>query len=255
MIEMNETDNENLQLAKKYIELLESGNRQEADDVLAELTDIRESQLFNELGKLTRDFHETLNAFNSDDRITALAEDEIPDAKERLNYVIQKTDDAAHKTLNAIETVLPMCESLEKSLSGLGSEWDKFLAKEMKPQEFRDLTGDIKSFFDSSGGELNVVKSNLTEILMAQDFQDITGQIIKRVITLVAEVEKSLVELVKLGGKIRLPKDQQDQGKTQGQAAADETGVLEGPQIPGMETGSAVGGQDDVDELLSSLGF
>lgn len=253
MTELNETDYENLELAKKYIELLESGNRHGADNILAELTDLRESQLFNELGKLTRDFHEALNAFNTDDRIAALAQDEIPDAKERLNYVIKKTDDAAHKTLNAIETVLPMCESLEKNLEGLGGEWNKFLAKEMKPQEFRNLTGNIKSFFDSSSQELSVVKSNLTEILMAQDFQDITGQIIKRVITLVAEVENSLVELVKLGSKLRLPKDQQKHG--QEKPATPDGSVLEGPQIPGMESATVVGSQDDVDELLSSLGF
>ena len=250
MSDDKELNTETLELAKKYVSLLESGDAIAADDALAELTDIRESQLFNELGRLTRDFHETLNSFSSDDRFSTLATDDIPDARERLNYVITKTSDAAHKTLNAVESALPLCESLEDKVTNLNSEWGKFLSKEMKPQEFRDLSLVIKDYFENSVTDVKTVRNDLNDILMAQDFQDITGQIITRVITLVTEVESSLVELVKVGSKLGIKSDAPDKKTENG----DPT-ILAGPQVPGMESESIVASQDDVDDLLSSLGF
>jgi len=254
MAERTALEIETIEKAKEYVSLLESGNAEEADNVLAELTNLRESQLFNELGRLTRDFHDTLNSFNSDDRFSKLANSEIPDARERLTYVITKTDDAAHKTMTAVEAAIPICDSLEKTLTDLDTAWNKFLSREMKPAEFRSLTNTMKVFFESSSGDLNGVKSNLNEILLAQDFQDITGQIIKRVITLVSEVENNLVDLIKLGSGLPVANDPV-MNKSDAKEEKNEAGKLEGPQIPGMESDGIVNGQDDVDELLSSLGF
>jgi len=253
MTEKSEINEEALGLAKKYVGFLEAGDAEQADNALAELTDIRESQLFNELGHLTRDFHETLNSFGSDDRFNTLANDDIPDARERLNYVITKTSEAAHKTLSAVEDALPMCESLEDKFAKLNVEWSKFLSKEMKPQEFRALSLEIKDFFETSGADVTVVRNDLTDILMAQDFQDITGQIITRVITLVTEVETSLVELVKIGSKLGLNSGVPDNKDSKDKA--EDPAALAGPQVPGMESESVVASQDDVDDLLSSLGF
>ncbi|MDH5257538.1 MAG: protein phosphatase CheZ [Gammaproteobacteria bacterium] len=254
MSEDKHIDGETLELAKKYVGFLEVGDAESADNALAELTDIRESQLFNELGRLTRDFHETLNSFSSDDRFSTLAQDDIPDARERLNFVITKTDDAAHRTLNAVESALPLCETLEDSVGKLNTEWEKFLAKEMKPQEFRDLSLVIKEFFSRSGEDVRSVRNDLNDILMAQDFQDITGQIIKRVITLVTEVESSLVELVKVGSKLGVKSSSASDEKQKQKHKEDPT-ELAGPQVPGMESETIVASQDDVDDLLSSLGF
>ena len=254
MTDDSEANAETLERAREYVKQLEAGNIVEADIVLGELTAVRESQLFNELGRLTRDFHEAINAFNSDDRISALAEDDIPDAKERLTYVITKTDEAAHVTLNAVETALPICDSLEKTLSDLNEAWEKFLSKEMDAAEFRKLSVTMKEFLSSSNGDLVAVKGNLTEILMAQGFQDITGQIIKRVITLVSEVEKSLIELVRLGSRLNLPGSVEEEKKESKPAKAAGSD-LDGPQVPGLESDTIVKNQDDVDDLLSSLGF
>ena len=246
-------DDRTLELAREYVKFLEEGNAESADNALAELTDLRESQLFNELGRLTRDFHETLNSFSSDDRFATLAQDDIPDARERLNYVITKTNEAAHRTLNAVEEALPFCDSISDKVTKLDEDWDRFLSKEMKPQEFRDLSLEIKAFLGASQNDLSSVKNNLNDILMAQDFQDITGQIITRVITLVTEVESSLVELVKLGSKLGV---KSDTGLSDEQTEKPEDpNALAGPQVPGMESESIVASQDDVDDLLSSLGF
>ncbi len=248
-----EVDQDSLDLAKKFVEQLEQGNQQEADNLLTELTNLRETELFQELGKLTREFHEAINGFNSDDRMSAIAQDDIPDARERLKYVIEKTDEAAHKTLNAIEEVTPIVETIESQVSQLGVEWERFLKKEMNPQEFRDLSQKIKEYFFSTEENLKIIKTNVNDILMAQDFQDITGQIIKRVITLVGEVEKNLVNLVKLGGGV--PTSESEDVTISKKVKTSTPGELEGPQIPGMESDEAVSSQNDVDELLSSLGF
>jgi len=255
MTASSEVDPETLDRAREYVAQLEKGDRHQADVILAELTEVRESELFNELGRLTRDFHEAINAFNTDDRMAAMATDEIPDARERLNYVIKKTDEAAHKTMTAVETAIPICESMDKSLSDFNDAWEKFLSKEMNAAEFRKLSITMKDFFNSSNGDLTAVKSNLTEILMAQDFQDITGQIIRRVITLVSEVENSLVDLVKLGSGLALPQAANDEQVEVVEKPKKVSSELDGPQVPGLESDGIVSGQDDVDDLLSSLGF
>jgi len=259
MTNNSDVNNETLERAREYVKQLELGNSKQADLVLGELTEVRESQLFNELGRLTRDFHEAINAFNTDDRMASMASDEIPDARERLTYVITKTDAAAHTTLNAVETALPICESMDKTLADLNEAWEKFLSKEMGAAEFRKLSATMHKFFSTSTDDLTAVKANLTEILMAQDFQDITGQIIKRVITLVSEVEKSLVELVRLGSGLKLPTLESDtdtkKEEKESEKSAKAAMNLEGPQVPGLESDSIVNSQDDVDDLLSSLGF
>lgn len=246
-----EVDQKTLERAKAFVAELEQGNNERADEIFSELSENRESQLFNELGQLTRNFHEALNAFNHDERLSSIASGEISDAKERLNFVIKKTDEAAHTTLDAVETALPICDSLDKTLSDLNEAWERFLSKEMNAAEFRKLSITMKDFFNTSNVELTAVKTNLTTILMAQDFQDITGQIIKRVITLVSEVEKSLVELIRLGSSLKLPNMENMEEKT----PKKKESTLDGPQIPGIKSEGAVNGQDDVDDLLSSLGF
>ncbi len=246
-----EVDQEALSRAKEYVLQLEQGNNEAADEILSEISGNRESELFNQLGQLTRNFHDALNGFGQDDRLASIASGEISDAKERLNYVIEKTDEAAHTTMDAVDSALPICDSLDKTLINLNENWDKFLNKEMDATEFRRLSVVMKQFFNTSHYELALLKTNLTTILMAQDYQDITGQIIKRVITLVSEVETSLVELIRLGSGLALQNDEK------AEVIPDEKKEekLAGPQIPGMKSESALNGQDDVDDLLSSLGF
>ncbi|OOZ42240.1 chemotaxis protein CheZ [Solemya pervernicosa gill symbiont] len=238
-----------LENARALLKSLEEDNEPEANRLLDEMVQIRDVGLFQEIGKLTRDLHDSLNSFGSDSRIPELTEKDIPDAKERLNYVITKTEESAHRTLDMVEQVLPMCESLSKQASDLGGQWQKFRAREMEAQEFRDLSGEIDTFFTQVQQSTADIQSKLTEVLMAQDFQDITGQIIRRVISLVQEVEENLVEMVRISGKKMVP------GSTSSEKTTSESGKLEGPQVPGLETADVVSGQDDVDDLLSSLGF
>ncbi len=233
-----------LQYARDFVRHLEENNREEADKCMGQLTDLRERELFKELGKLTREFHNALTSFRCDERIADIAADDIPDAKERLNYVITRTADAAHRTLNAVEASMPACDTLADAARQLSGEWQRFTTRQMSPQDFRGLSKQIDAFLIRTSSETETIKNHLNDVLLAQDFQDITGQIIKRVINLVEEVEESLVNLIRLGG-----------GQIVGKKTEHDPAELDGPPVPGLAADSTVSGQDEVDDLLSSLGF
>ncbi len=239
--------------AQKLVETLslESSTDDEIDAVLDEISSVRDSALFQELGKMTREIHDSIMNFRMDERISDLAETDIPDAKERLEYVITMTENAANTAMSVIETSSPVAEKLSEQAGELARQWAKFRAREMSGEELRSMGHDVESFFTESEGMMRQLLSGFTEIMMAQGFQDLTGQIIRRVINLVEEIEGNLVALIKMQG------GQQQAQKTE-KAAVEKSAEdsLDGPQVPGMETSSDVmKGQDDVDDLLASLGF
>jgi len=245
---------EYLELARQLVSQLEEGDEQAANATVDDLTRMRESEMFQQIGRLTRDLHDSLNSFQIDTRISTLAEEEIPDARDRLRYVVSMTDQAATRTLNAVEECIPLCDELQDNVSEIDREWQRFLRRELSADEFRSLSRAIRSHLANSGDELVKLKTNLNEILMAQDFQDLTGQIIHRVIGLVEEVEGNLVELIRISGSSQAASESRE-GK---QASEEEqrSGIeAQGPQVPGVDADEAVSGQDEVDELLSSLGF
>lgn len=243
MIEEQEIITEdNIARVRDLLDCLEKGNKSGAVEVIDELTSIRETDLYKEMGKLTRELHDAISNFGIDDKMAIIAEQHIPDAKERLNYVIAKTDEAANKTLEAVEESIPICDSLNNQALELHASWQKFINRELSADEFRQLSKDVNDFFVSTFS-IAKVKDHLTDVLMAQEYQDLTGQIIKKVIHLVGEVEGNLVNLIKLTGSTELK-------KKEGSSTS-----LDGPPVPGLSHEDTVSGQDEVDDLLSSLGF
>lgn len=237
-----------LKSAKKLVELIEQGDESAVIDMIEELSAMRESNLFLELGKLTRDLHDTIAGFQLDSKIFSLTEKDIPDAKERLNHVISMTEEAADKTLTLVEASLPISDELKKKSTELQEKWNRFKSRDMNVKEFRELSHDIDGFFIVLNEKTPELHTNLSDILMAQGFQDLTGQIIRRVITLVQEVEESLVDLVRITGE-KMGQKQVKEEKSGPDISA------QGPVVPGVDKGDVVSGQDDVDDLLSSLGF
>lgn len=232
-----------LDRAKNLVDSLESGKSDQAHGLLDELTRLHEQSLFQELGKLTREFHDALNSFRGDQRLAQLAGEDIPDAKERLKHVIKMTDEAAHTTLNVVEDAIPKCANVETVAADIRNRWERFTRREMDAQEFRELSKELDDFLGGVVEDMGGMRSGLNEVLMAQGYQDLTGQIITRVITLVGDLETSLVDLIRISGQ-RQPAEKED-----------DAGKLDGPQVPGIESDTAVSGQDEVDDLLSSLGF
>jgi len=239
-----------LEKAQALVSSLESPatSDEQLESQIEEINTLRDNHLFQELGKMTRDIHDSIMKFRMDSRISDLAKTDIPDAKDRLEYVIEMTEKAANTAMAVIEEGSPVAEKLGNEASVLKAQWQKFRQRALTPEELRAMGHDVEAFFDESELMMSKLLSGFTEILMAQDFQDLTGQIIRQVINLVHEIETNLVDLIKIQGE--------SQVKEQPQKKQQEETKLEGPQVPGKETSNDVmKGQDDVDDLLASLGF
>lgn len=232
-----------LGIARDLVKQLECGSEGGAEECLRQLLDIRESFLFDKIGKLTRQLHDALIGVGLDSRMVGIAENEIPDAKKRLHYVITKTEESANKTLAVCENLLPLSGKIYEDARSLLGEWSRFKRREMNLGEFKELSRTLSSFLESIEKDSAQVQSGLNEVLLAQDFQDLTGQVIKKVLDTVQQVEDSLVELIRVTG-------------WQGRAVeSHDTGTkAEGPPIDRSKV-NMVSGQDEVDDLLSSLGF
>ncbi|ATC95494.1 protein phosphatase CheZ [Pseudoalteromonas tunicata] len=247
----------NLDQARHLVALLEQGEQEQANDFLMELTAEGQSELFAEVGKLTRQLHDSLKNFQFDDKISELTKESIPDAKQRLNYVMEMTEQAANKTMDAIEASLPLADKLSDDITKLKPSWDRLMSRDLQLGEFKLLCKELDDFIQSTQSNTDQLHGLMTQVLMAQDYQDLTGQVIRRVIELVREVEDSLISMLTVFGS-----------PVEGQKAVEEKKieatkvhnkeldqVAEGPIIDAAERDDVVSGQDEVDDLLSSLGF
>lgn len=239
-----ETSVEPVLHARELVVALESGDDQRAGVLLDELTRIRESDLFRELGHITRQLHQSLTNMQLDEQVSVFTHQHFPDAKQRLDYVMAKTEEAANRTLTAVESALPAVDDLSGEAERVADLWARHRAGEPVDQDA--LGESVEAFLSLVAARSSTIGSSLSEVLLAQDFQDLTGQVLKRVIDLVQEVEDHLVHLIRL------------RGTAPGAAAAvgledPENGC--GPAITNPGDGSVMAGQDDVDDLLSQMGF
>lgn len=240
------------------MEKLQSDDISGVADIVRAMVDARDRSLFNEVGRLTRGLHETLIDFHID---TDLSEKDIhgnplqlDDASNRLDYVIKMMQDAANKTMDSVDEISPIANKFAEEAKIIKEDWEKLRRKEIGPEEFRQLYGRVDEFFSSAVKSSNHFSNHLQEIMLAQSFQDLTGQILRRVITMVKEVEVNLVDLVRRASQVErfigivaeqsgqavLPEDKSEPS-------------MEGPAV--RKRVDLVSGQDEVDDLLSSLGF
>ena len=259
--------------AKTLLEQLERGDSNEALKTIDAINKARDFGLYQEIGKLTRSLHDAITNFHIDTNAIGTVQAAEPettdengevsameDASDRLSYVIQLTENAANKTMDMVEDTIPISQELGDSASHLKEEWTKLLKRELGADEFRTLYKDIDVFLDFTSQKTGEIGGNLSNILMAQDYQDLTGQVIKKVIHLVTEVEDKLVELVRMAShvenitgidpeEVQLEKIEQDVEQVANPHQGD------GPVINPEERDDVVASQDEVDDLLSSLGF
>ncbi len=237
-----------LEQARSLVEFLETDQQDKADALIAEIQNPINSELFAEIGKLTRQLHDSLTNFQLDSRLSDLATADIPDAKERLNYVITRTEEAANKTMDAVESIFPVLDNIASQVRAVNPAWTKLMDNEIDLKGFKDLCVDIDGLLVTTGKETSNIHSLMTDVLMAQDFQDLTGQVIRKVIDLVREVEDSLINMLTAFG-ISADNIQGNARPTVGE------NLVEGPIVNKEERDDVVEDQDDVDDLLSSLGF
>jgi len=235
--------------ARELVHFLELSDEESAIRVIDDITNVRNTDLFNSIGRLTRDLHNALSGVGDGSDVSQLAAFDIPDAKERLKYVVTMTEQAANKTLSAIEYILPRCDQLHDRSARLSSIWNRYASGDMPEDEFHSMSDVIKAFLNKSEIDSDEMRIKLKEVLIAQEYQDITSQVIGRVIKLVEDVEYSLMKVLRLSG---MGAEEDAAQSASGKRVEDE---LEGPQIPGHKSSTAVSGQDEVDDLLSSLGF
>jgi chemotaxis protein CheZ len=241
-----------LEQAKLLVEYLESDQQSKADELMAEIQNPINSVLFAEIGKLTRQLHDSLMNFQLDTRLNDLATADIPDAKERLNYVISRTEEAANKTMDAVESIFPVLDTIQEQIETVNPQWQKLMKNDMDVSSFKGLCHDIDSLLTNTSKETHHIHALMTDVLMAQDFQDLTGQVIRKVIDLVREVEDSLINMLTafgISGGDDVDHEQQEKKPKTGD------NLVEGPIVNAEMRDDVVSDQDDVDDLLSSLGF
>lgn len=244
------------------ISLLEQGDMSTAGDLISELQGRRDQVLYSEVGRLTRALHNAIRDFHLDIGLEEHKEvqDElsgIADARSRLDYVIRMTEEAATTTMDKVDDCLPLAQRLADEAQGLRDAWNAQQDEGGSAVHTR-VAGLLQRTVDDSA----VLQHKLNEIMMAQGYQDLSGQIIKRVIGLVSDVELSLVRLVKLASSVEAaagitPVTPDTAAEADRQSEEERKIRAEGPAMKrdGDTARDVVSGQDDVDELLSSLGF
>lgn len=199
------------------------------------------SDVINRLGQLTRTLHDSLRELGYD-RMLEKAAQAIPDTQDRLQYIADMTEKAASRTLAATEAAQPIQEDIGAQADTLASDWDRLFASELSVDEFKALAGRTREFLRGVPDRTRATNGHLLEIMMAQDFQDLTGQVIKKMMEMTRQVEKQLLELL----LDQLPQERKD---------AIEASGLAGPVIKADGLQDVVTDQKQVDDLLESLGF
>jgi chemotaxis protein CheZ len=260
--------------AQALVSELDAGNMAEAMKLINELQFARHQVFYNEVGHLTRGLHEAIKSFSSDVGEKMPGETEhrvsaIGDASDRLNYVIELTEKTAHETMDRVDRALSLVDKLDHQSERFK---DLLLLVGQLEGEFEALNGVYDrtcTLKNQSEKTIAQLRETLTDILVSQGVQDITGQLIRRVITLVTQVEGQLVKLMDMAARVERLSSLES---AEDIAASDDTPVrankvqvdeqqpqhdpirAEGPQLKTSKADTLCD-QDDVDDLLSSLGF
>lgn len=211
--------------------------------VLEELSEPARS-MFSQIGQLTRKLHDTLRELGLDKSLEKAAS-QIPDARDRLSYVANMTEQAAERTLNALDVAKPLQDKIAEDSRALSAEWDKMMANQLTVEQFKQLVLLTRAHLQTTANSSDQINNQLLEIMMAQDFQDLTGQVIKKILVMVKDMEQHLLDFLLMFSP---------QG-TIAAAKHDESGLLAGPVISSEGRTDVVTNQEQVDDLLESLGF
>jgi chemotaxis protein CheZ len=246
---------------RELMNSLEGNDLASASDLIRQIYLSRDETVYHEVGRLTRALHNALRDFNLDLGLHASAEvehelSEMVDARSRLSYVINMTENAANKTMDRVDEAAPLAQSIMDDSLALKDEWRAFVTKESKNHEAHEaLFNRVDAHLSAVAKNSQGIHSCLTDILMEQGYQDLSGQVIKRVIELVSDVERSLVRLAKIASNVEAVTGIQSQAAVTAEKDEKQRIKAEGPQVSSASRKDVVSGQDDVDELLSSLGF
>jgi chemotaxis protein CheZ len=202
-------------------------------------------EVFQQLGQITRQLHDTLGALGVMPRLQAAA-DGLPDARSRLTYIAKKTGDAANKVLNSVDMAKAEHQNISAQTRAIAAA---IVADPVKAV----ATGAVLNFVEDVEASTSKIDMHLTDIMMAQDFHDLTGQVVAKVVSLAADLEDSLVKLLLQAAPVEQSTRLMAQLAASDQAAA--AVELNGPVVNPEGRTDVVANQGEVDDLLASLGF
>jgi chemotaxis protein CheZ len=198
-----------------------------------------QEKMLNRIGHMTRALHDSLRGLGFDKLLEKAAND-IPDARDRLEYVARMTEQAADKVLNAIDLAMPLQDQIAEDASTLKNQWQTVLETPSFKRDYDKVAQDTLNYLDHTHSQIDQSKALLMQIMMAQDFQDLTGQVIKKITELAQNIEQQLVQvLIDFTPEVNKK----------------DSSLLNGPQIKPEQNVEAVANQEQVDDLLESLGF
>ncbi|MBK6631456.1 MAG: protein phosphatase CheZ [Betaproteobacteria bacterium] len=197
--------------------------------------------VFQRIGHMTRQLHDTLRQLGYDRALEEAAK-AIPDAKQRLAYVAQLTEQAASRVLNATDVARPIQDKLQGQAAALSGRWDRLYDGDLSVDEFKALSADTRAFLGDVPQQTEATNAQLMEIMMAQDFQDLTGQVIKKIVDLAQSMESELLQVLIEAMPEEMKTEKSD-------------GLLNGPVMNAQGRSDVVTNQEQVDDLLESLGF
>ncbi|WP_293780804.1 protein phosphatase CheZ [uncultured Oxalicibacterium sp.] len=206
-------------------------------------TDESDKPMYERLGGIVRVMHDSLRELGYDRSLSDVAS-QISDAQGRLEYVATLTEQAANKVLNAIDIGMPEQEALSKQAKDMDTRWAQLFEGKLSIDEFKTLAGDSRSFSATVAQATDAEKARLLDIMMAQDFQDITGQLIKKIVAITNRVETELAQLLLDNAPAEI------KAAAQEHKAETPAELMNGPAMPAVAMA-----QDDVDSLLADLGF
>ncbi|HYD80030.1 MAG TPA: protein phosphatase CheZ [Paucimonas sp.] len=217
------------------------------EEAQATLENLADKPMFERLGTIVRIMHDSLRELGYDRSLSEVAS-QIGDAKGRLEYIATLTEQAANKVLNAIDVGMPEQENMVETAKGMEDRWNALFEGRMSVEEFKALAADSRQFAAKVAASAEAEKARLLDIMMAQDFQDITGQLIKKIVAITNKTEHELAQLL----KDNAPPEMKAAIEAAEAKAAEEkpAELMQGPSVAGVALV-----QDDVDNLLAELGF
>ncbi len=196
--------------------------------------------LIMRIGQMTRMLRDSMRELGLDRAIEEAAQ-AIPDARDRLRYVANMTEQAAHRVLNATEIAQPLQDRISSGAQDLDKRWQAWFDNSLERPACRELVDDTRSFLQRVPQDARATNAQLMEIMMAQDFQDLTGQVIMKMMDVIGAIESELLQVL----LDNVPAEKRQEAGA----------LLNGPQVNPQGKSDVVTDQDQVDDLLASLGF
>jgi chemotaxis protein CheZ len=206
------------------------------------VVDTDKQEIFEQIGQMTRTLNKTLQDLGQQSELERSVA-AIPDARERLAYVLSMTEQAVSRVLNAVDAISPLQDKIQSRASTLLADWQRAADSPADASDYQDTVQRTQEFLLSLENSTSHTKERLLEIVMAQEFQDLTGQVVKKIVELASTMETQLLGLL-------------DRASPAERKKSADKALLNGPAMPSDLSGKhALKSQAEVDKFLDDLGF